>query len=425
MSDQTTERLLDSLGFDAAVNPSAELAAVVETFQRHLHMPDPAPLYAVLGAIAANRLDSDPVWLVLVGPSGGGKTELLNALAGLEDVHPLATLTGPAALLSGTSKKERENGARGGLLREVGDFGILVLKDFGSVLSMHREARAEVLAALREIYDGAWTRRVGMGGGVELHWQGKLGLVAGCTPAIDTHHAVMGQLGERFLFYRLVVADDAAQGWGSLEHVGGVRRMRQELRDAVADLFAGVDFDAAPLDLSTADKERLVALAALVVKARSPVVRDAYRREIELVPDAEAPGRLVVELATLLAGLRAIGIPEPEAWRVVVTTGMDSMPSIRRQALEVLVRHGAKTTTEVAATLGLPTETTRRALEDMTAHHVLNRYSPGAPSPDRWEATEQTIDRYRRSHAESNTSETSETSCSTTPDPASADKTDE
>ena len=30
-------------------------------------------------------------------------------------------------------------------------------QDFGSVLSMHREARAAVLAALREVYDGSWT----------------------------------------------------------------------------------------------------------------------------------------------------------------------------------------------------------------------------------------------------------------------------
>jgi hypothetical protein len=68
-------------------------------------------------------------------------------------VHPAVTIT-EAALLSGTPKKEMASGAKGGLLREIGPAGIIVAKDFGSVLSMHRGARSTVLAALREVYDG-------------------------------------------------------------------------------------------------------------------------------------------------------------------------------------------------------------------------------------------------------------------------------
>jgi len=43
-------------------------------------------------------------------------------------------------LLSGTPTKEKAADARGGLLREIGAFGYLVLKDFTSILSMHRDA---------------------------------------------------------------------------------------------------------------------------------------------------------------------------------------------------------------------------------------------------------------------------------------------
>jgi len=41
-------------------------------------------------------------------------------------------------------------------LHTMGAFGILLTKDFGSVLSMHRDEQARVLAALREVYDGSW-----------------------------------------------------------------------------------------------------------------------------------------------------------------------------------------------------------------------------------------------------------------------------
>ena len=52
------------------------------------------------------------------------------------------------------------------------------------------------------------------------------------------------------------------------------------------------------------DIERLVTLADFITVARSPVERDGYSRDIELVPDAEAPSRFAGMLAALLEGLR-------------------------------------------------------------------------------------------------------------------------
>ena len=42
-------------------------------------------------------------------------------------------------------------------------------------------------------------------------------------------------------------------------------------------------------------------LVELVACARSPIVLDGYRREIELVPDSEAPGRDRAKPSTLAA----------------------------------------------------------------------------------------------------------------------------
>ena len=201
------------------------LRIVESTFAKWLHMPDMSALHVVLGTIAANLRAGDPIWALLVGPPGGGKTEILQALSSLENVHPTATLT-EAALLSGTPKREKAKDASGGLLRAVGDFGIIVCKDFGSILSMHRDARGQALAALREIYDGSWTRHVGTDGGRTLSWAGKVGLVAGCTPTVDRHHAVMSAMGERFVLFRLPALDDAQQMRQSLGHAGRENTMR-------------------------------------------------------------------------------------------------------------------------------------------------------------------------------------------------------
>jgi hypothetical protein len=73
------------------------LAEVRRAFTENLYMPDERPLLAVLGAYAANRLEGEPVWLLLVGPSGDAKTELLMPLDGLPYVRLVGTLTGTPA----------------------------------------------------------------------------------------------------------------------------------------------------------------------------------------------------------------------------------------------------------------------------------------------------------------------------------------
>jgi hypothetical protein len=97
---------------------------VLNTFDKWLLLRDPVPIYAVLGTVAANLLQGDPVWLGLIGPPSSAKTEILNSTALLPHVVQAATLT-PASCLSGTPKKSFDKGAKGGLLRQIGDFGAL------------------------------------------------------------------------------------------------------------------------------------------------------------------------------------------------------------------------------------------------------------------------------------------------------------
>ncbi len=373
---------------------SRSLEAVLETFRAWMHMPDPGLVYAVCAGIAANRVEAfDPLWVIYVGPAGCGKTETLAANSRLPGVHVVGTLT-EASLLSGTPRKDTATDATGGLLREIGESGTLILKDFGSILSMHRDARAAVLAALRELFDGSWTRLVGVDGGRRLHWEGRLGLLAGATSALDQHHGVMSQLGERFLLYRVEVSDASAQARSSLAHHGRERGMRQELSEAVAGLFAGLNLtDPPPLD--EADTNRLIALATLVARTRSPVIRDAYRREIELVPDSEAPGRIVGALGRMLTGLRLIGVQDSEAWRVTTKTGLDSMPAVRQHAFTFLLENDDASTTDVATTLGLPNPTAHRTLEDLAAHGVISRESQGQGKADLWRIQPWARDHYR------------------------------
>ena len=114
-----------------------------------------------------------------------------------------STIASEGALLSATSSKSRSKTATGGLLRKIGDHGVLVIKDVTSIISADREIRGQVLAAIREVYDGRWERNVGTDGGQTLTWTGRIIIVGAVTTAWDTAHAVVASMGDRFVCLRI------------------------------------------------------------------------------------------------------------------------------------------------------------------------------------------------------------------------------
>lgn len=365
---------------------TAPIVDCIKTYEWWLALPDPNVLLAVLGAVVANRVEGDPTWLLLVGPPSSGKTEILMSVSHLPEVHLAATLTEPA-LLSGVPKKEHAEEARGGLLRHIGEFGVLLLKDFTSTLAQNRDTRAAVLAALREIYDGSWTRHVGADGGRTLHWEGKVGLVAGVTPAIDQHHSVIAALGERFLQYRLTEVDADAVGARALEHLGREREMRDELAAASYAVVNAADQTRARRPLDADEQAQLVRLATFATRARSDVPRDGYSHEVVALPQPEAPARFVLGLRRIVGGMEAIGATPAAVEAVLLHLALDAMPATRRRLLEALQGRPEPTrTAELADESGLPTKTAARHLEDLALLGLADRSKDGdkTNSPDRW-----------------------------------------
>jgi hypothetical protein len=387
----------------APVRLPCSIQATLAVFNKWLALPSLTPVYAVLGTVAANLLPGDAVWLGIIGPPSSAKTEILNSISLLPKVVQAATLT-PAGLLSGTPKKQREHGTKGGLLNQIGDFGIIALKDFGSILSMRPDTKPEVLAALREIYDGEWTRHLGTDGGRTLHWKGKIGLLFGSTSVIDSHYTVIGAMGDRFLMTRLSPVD--GQFKQALKHIGAATgQMRRELAEAVAGLFTGRHPN--PRLLSEEEADEINRIITLVVRLRGSVERDRYSRDLEAVYGAEGTGRIGLALERLLAGLDTLGVDRTTAMEVVESVALDSVPPIRRRAYEFVGSDSAKPnhelaygpeddagnkeilgsgvpTSAVARALGLPTNTVRRALEDLTAYGLVERIGQGQGKADLW-----------------------------------------
>ena len=294
----------------------SNLAQTIAAFRRWLFLKDPSPVYAVAATLVANRALCDPIWLLLVCAPSTGKTEILSAATRLDWVIPCAKVT-EASLLSGTSKRERVADATGGLLKQIGKFGVLLCKDFTSVLAQNKDARAEAMAALREVYDGSWDRPVGTDGGRVLSWRGKCGLIGGVTPALDQYGQVLSALGDRFLLLRMPDADVDDVGAAALRHLDQEQQMRRELGEALAGLVQHADMTRVNRPLSETEGPRLIRLAAYTARTRTAVVRDGYRQDVQYLPQVEGPGRLVKAYARLLGGLEAIGCDDRTSWDVL------------------------------------------------------------------------------------------------------------
>ncbi|MGH3971040.1 MAG: DUF3854 domain-containing protein, partial [Mycobacterium sp.] len=232
---------------------------------------DTDALDACLAAAAVEQLDGDPLWLLIVSGSSNAKTETVQPFRSVGGLV-VGNISSEAALLSASPKHEHAKDATGGLLRQLGSAGLLVIKDVTSILSMDHVTRGRVLAALREIYDGYWVRNVGAEGGRTIPWTGRIAIIGAVTTAWDTHHTVIASMGDRFLLLRMDSTDEPsriAAGLRAIGNTGDEVAVRAELAGAVAGVIAGMDHE--PIRLADAETRVIVAAADLVTRARTAV----------------------------------------------------------------------------------------------------------------------------------------------------------
>lgn len=347
-----------------APQPREALIACHAAFRRWLGDEyDMDALDAVLAAAAVQKLDGDPLWLLLISGSGNAKTETVQALAGT-GATVTSTISSEGALLSATSKRERTTAATGGLLRKIGS-GVLVIKDVTSILSMNREVRGQVLGALREVYDGSWSRNVGTDGGQTLDWIGRITVVGAVTTSWDTHHAVVSSMGDRFVLVRVdSTVGRLAAGRQAIGNTGSETAMRTELADAVAQVLATMDMRA--VDVSS-DTDLLLSAADLVTLARTAVERD-YRGDVVDAHAPEMPTRFAKQLAQIVRGGVAVGMNKGNALDLAMRCARDSVPPLRLEIIEDIAAHPGSDTASVRKRIGKPRATIDRELQ---ALHML------------------------------------------------------
>jgi hypothetical protein len=355
-----------------AAAPTGRIDAIHRLFEKHYGKDyDMQTADAVLAVAATNKLAGDPPWLMVISGSGNCKTDTVNSVSEAEHTISISTISSEGALLSAAKKGK---GGTGGLLRQIGNAGVLIVKDFTSIVSGDRKARAQILAALREIHDGKWDRSVGVTGGLTISWTGRVICIAACTTAWDSAYGVLAVMGPRFVIIRSSArVGRTAAGKRSIRNAGTEGTIRKEIGEAVAALIADARLHPRDAHLTEEEENKIVAAADIVTRARTGVEVD-YQGNVVDAHEPEMPTRFVKQLVLIFRGALSIGISRDAALALALRCARDSIPPIRLSVLKDLADNDMEDCRvfAIAERLRRPWRTIRRTLDALYVLDIVH-----------------------------------------------------
>jgi len=360
-----------------------KIKSLEEKFKEVYYIEGSVTYIRALIAICASAYTSgDPIWLMLIGGSGSGKSEAINILGDIQYCHQVSMLT-PNTLLSGAKKSK--DGKDPSLLTRLGKHGVILMKDFTTIISMRDDNRRDILAQIREVYDGEVTKETGTG--LSLSWRGKLNFIAGSTSSYYEKQKEIDSMGPRFIMYEI----DELSNNGRKEflhfaknNMNDIKSKRMNLqsmaREAVEEILEDMP-EELPM-LTKKINDNLVDLSDFVARARTPVSRD-FHGNITVVHFKELPGRLYSQVYRLgqmflaIANINGRDEMDHEEEQLLYKFLLNSIPKQKRDVLYALFKYKDATTKSIAHLLNIETESVKLWLSDLNAHGTTQRISSG------------------------------------------------
>lgn len=346
--------------------PYVDPKDVLAGYSKWLYLPNPDVLDVMFGTLIANRLDGDPLWLFLMAPPGGTKTELLNTISAGPNIYSTSSITARALVSGGVMA----GGGDPSLIPKL-DQKVLVVKDFTVVLNAPQMARDEVFGILRDAYDGKTEKD--FGNGLHRTYTVKFGFISGVTPAYEQYTEGNTSLGERFLIYKIKIPDSAIEREKYLEraakNAGRETQMREELA-AIGRAVLKHDFKVVP-QVPTAMEKKVRALAQYTSKMRGTVTRDRFTKEITHGAYSEIGTRLVKQYTKMLFGLgmyNGLKTVDNRSYGIVKHMALSTVPQRLEQCVHYMYDEDCDNyylTSDLADMLQLPSLTTERQLENL------------------------------------------------------------
>lgn len=344
---------------------------VYKVFDKWLYLPDKSVIDVLIGAIIANRMQGDQIWLFLVAPPGMTKSELLQTTKSSPLIESISKLT-PKALVSGFTS----GGYDPSLLPKL-DGKTLIIKDFTTVFGMPVQNREEIFSTLRDAYDGNFTGVYGHG---ERKYNSKFGIIAGVTPILENYMSNESAVGERFLRYNMYVPDSLKEQLKYMEKANGNNdnegEMKTELNNIVLDCLK-YNFPEVVI-IPDRVQQKIYYLSIWVAKMRASVSRDRFSKEIINKPFAELGTRLSKQLTKLLIGIckfKGLKKPGQAELNTIKKIARNTVPRKTIDFIKCLVEleKDRFTKKDISDSFGLSTSECGRIAENLVLMGMLNQ----------------------------------------------------
>lgn len=337
-----------------------KLKNIKDKWEEFIVLKDHRAIDMMLATIIGNMvLDKDPIWLMVVAPSSGGKTTLLAPIVDIENVYFVDDLT-EKTLLSGYKVK----GKSASLLQMIGS-GIMAFSDFTSILSKNTVSRGEILSQLKLVYDRKVSKYTGTGG---VKWEGKIGFLGCATADIYSHLESGRSMGERFIYYWLDVPTDEEITRKQGETSISAKEMTDIMKVYYKEYYEGVkkwlDKNGTPtLKMEEYQKERVRQSSIFCVAGKATVHTNFKTGKVDQIPQKASVGRDFKSFEALLLTLQIMNCYEKNDFNLPVQDWMidvvdkcsySSINRERRAILEILAHSDEPiSASEIGSTRGL------------------------------------------------------------------------
>lgn len=366
---------------------------IEDTFRQFMLLGDNDYIKLSYAALIGNQmLSRRPIWLMLVAPPSSGKTTALNAFNGLKIINKASgNAIEPTTNISDLTENSFASGMNRGekqtsLLQKMPRGGLMIFKDFTSILSKQEQTRRVIMGQLREIYDGAYVKRTG--NGEDVLWQGKVGAIAGVTEAVFQHMETMSAMGDRFIMYQIkqpdrkdmlrFKLDQEKLGFTESTVMPQLKQMTSQYLQRAFDTMSDIN-----ITLPKQHEDEIIDVADFCTMVRSGLITNDYTGKILFVPQPEMPARMFEQMLALGAAfvfMRQMDEPNAtnemteEDFRIIYKIAFDSIPVVRRIALRYLtVYGGGADAASLARKINYETEVVAGWLAQLNALGVVDR----------------------------------------------------
>lgn len=368
---QTTRRRYTGKG----ISPNE----VYKVFHECLELKNNDLIDVIIGCVLANRMQDDPVWLQIVGPSGSAKSVICEAINCHYDIESVDTFTA-STLVSGMTAA---GGADPSLLLRLHQ-RILVTKDLTTILEMPAAVRDEIFGQLRSAFDGHYSKGFGNGTMVRTY-NSKFGFIAGVTHAIEKYTEGHTALGERWIRYNIHDEDiikimlkmekNLKEGKGDLA--------KTKMKSCMKEVF-DFDYKLSEIEIPESTINQLINISQLIEMFRGTIQRDRFSKEITYCAMSALPTRVFIQLRKTLTGICAFKkkrISDEDDIRQIKNIAKSTIPLSREYFLHEIIKNGVKEEINlngICKALKLPSITVQRHAENLIALNALEKVQSSA-----------------------------------------------